>query len=485
MGKNQMKCDLHMHSYYSDGEESPESLVKMAKGLKCIALTDHDCVEGVSEAIEAGKKQGVEVVPAVEIRCEEFVEFLGYFIDSENAEMLKKFKQWEDRRNDRAKKIIAKLKKLGMDVEKGTKKVWKENKSGFISRKHIAEAMVRKGYAKDHREAFDKYIAYEGKAYVEVGGYPTFKEAIELIKNTGGVAVWAHPWWTREVSKEKIKKLCKEFVGYGIQGIETDSYFHKELKEINEECKELAKKYNLLETGGSDFHSKKLKTNSFAGFTCDYKVVQKLKEIADKGVMIEQGAEAKIFFKDGTVIKERIKKTYRHEQIDKVIRKSSTRREAKLLKKAGEHVPVPKVIYSCDKEMKIKIEFIEGKKLRDVVDYVSDKERKDLFKRVGKKIAKLHNEHIIHGDLTTSNLILKDKIYFIDFGLSFFSKKLEDKAVDLHLLKQALESKHHTIWKKCFDSVLQGYQKAKYYKDVKKRFEIVETRGRNKTKAGS
>ena len=122
------------------------------------------------------------------------------------------------------------------------------------------------------------------------------------------------------------------------------------------------------------------------------------------------------------------------------------------------------------------------KKVRDILEK-SNYEK--ICREIGKRVADLHKNEIIHGDLTTSNIIFNDKIYFIDFGLSFFSKKLEDKAVDLHLLKQALESKHHTIWKKCFDSVLQGYQKAKYYKDVKKRFEIVETRGRNKTKAGS
>ncbi len=472
-----------MHSYYSDGEESPDTLVKMAKekGLKCIALTDHDCVAGVKEAIKAGEKHGVEVVPGVEIRCEEFVEFLGYFIDPKNVEILKKFKQWEDRRNGRANKIISKLNKLGMDVEKETKKIWKETKSGFISRKHIAEAMVRKGYARDHREAFDKYIAYGGKAFIKVGGYPTFKEAIELIQGAGGVAVWAHPWWTREISNKKLKKMFKEFVGYGIVGVETGSYFHKELEKINEGCKKLAKKYNMLQTSGSDFHSKNLRTNRFGELTCDYKVMQELKEIAEKGVMIEQGAEAKIFFKDGTVIKERIKKSYRHEETDKVIRKSSTRREAKLLKKASEHVPVPKVISSCDREMKIKIEFIEGKKLRDVVDELDAKKRNELFERVGKKIAKLHNAHIIHGDLTTSNLILKDKIYFIDFGLGFVSTKVEDKAVDLHLIERALHSKHYKHASESFEAVLKGYQKeSKEFSKIFERFCKVALRGRYK-----
>lgn len=478
-----MKCDLHMHSHYSDGAESPETLIKMAKkkGIKCIALTDHDCVAGVDEAIKAGEKYGVEVIPAVEIRCEDYIEFLGYFIDHKNEVLLKKFKQWEDRRNDRAKKIVAKLKKNGLDINKELKEVMKEFKGGFIPRKAIAEAMVRAKVVKDHREAFDKYIAYGGKAFVDNTGYPSFKEAIDLIHNAGGIAVWAHPWWTREINKEKLNRLCNEFISYGIAGIETNSYFKEELKSLNAECKLLTKRYKLIQTGGSDFHSTKLKTNPFGGFNVDYSVVEQLKEIKEKGVMIQQGAEAKIFYKDGTVIKERIKKTYRHEEIDKVIRKSSTRREAKLLEKAGKLIPVPKVISSCDKEMKIEIEYIEGKKLRDVVAKVSAKERKDLFKRVGKKIAKLHNEHIIHGDLTTSNLILKDKIYFIDFGLGFISTKVEDKAVDLHLIERALDSKHYKHAKESFEAVLEGYkEESKDFDAVMIRFSKVALRGRYK-----
>ena len=195
--------------------------------------------------------------------------------------------------------------------------------------------------------------------------------------------------------------------------------------------------------------------------------------------LIQEGAEAKIYFKDGTVIKERIKKVYRHEDIDKAIRRGNTRREAKLLKKAADLIPVPKVIDSCDKEMKIKMEFIEGEKLRDVVDSV---DRKDIFKRVGKKIAKLHNAHIIHGDLTTSNIIVKDKVYFIDFGLGFVSTKVEDKAVDLHLIKKALGSKHYKHAEECFKYILEGYKKeSKEFSEVMTRIEKVEKRGRYKS----
>lgn len=196
---------------------------------------------------------------------------------------------------------------------------------------------------------------------------------------------------------------------------------------------------------------------------------------------IAQGAEAIIYLKDGKIIKERIRKKYRHEEIDKKIRKKTTRFESRLLIKAAELVPVPKVLSTCDKAMIIEMEFIEGEKLRDVIDKMSSKERKDVFKRVGTKVAKLHNKGIIHGDLTTSNMIIREKIYFIDFGLGFISTKVEDKAVDLHLLKQALQSKHHKHFQESFDAVMHGYkEEIEDFEKLHNRFEQVESRGRYK-----
>jgi len=193
-----------------------------------------------------------------------------------------------------------------------------------------------------------------------------------------------------------------------------------------------------------------------------------------------EGAEAKVFFKDGTVIKERVKKEYRYESLDQAIRKSNTRKEVKLLQKAAEHIPVPRMITHSDKEMTIEMEHIEGKKLRDVIASV---DRKDIFRRVGKKIAKLHNAHIIHGDLTTSNILIHDRIYFIDFGLGFVSTKIEDKAVDLHILKKALESKHYVHAEECFRYLLEGYSKEnKETAAILRRLEKVEKRGHYKQK---
>ena len=195
---------------------------------------------------------------------------------------------------------------------------------------------------------------------------------------------------------------------------------------------------------------------------------------------IGDGAEA-IIYLDKDVIKERIKKSYRHETIDLKLRKFRTRRESKVLKKLeGIKFPAPRLIDVDDKEMKIIMEHIDAPRLRDAINANNQKK---LCKETGKLVAELHNNEIIHGDLTTSNILFKDKLSFIDFGLSFFSRRVEDKAVDIHLFRQALESKHHEIWRKAFKNFLSGYKKADDYKEIMLRFEKVEGRGRYKGKS--
>lgn len=199
---------------------------------------------------------------------------------------------------------------------------------------------------------------------------------------------------------------------------------------------------------------------------------------------IAQGAEAIIWLDGDKIVKERIRKIYRHEEIDSARRKKTTRFEARLMERAGKIIPVPKVHASCDKAMVIEMEFIEGKKLRDMVESMAKEERQDVFKRVGNKVAKLHNIDVIHGDLTTSNMIVREKIYFIDFGLGFVSSKVEDKAVDLHLLKQALQSKHYKHFEECFNAVMHGYkEEIKDFNAIEKRMKKVEERGRYKEKS--
>jgi len=198
---------------------------------------------------------------------------------------------------------------------------------------------------------------------------------------------------------------------------------------------------------------------------------------------ISQGAEAVIYLDGDRIIKERTSKSYRHPELDLKIRKKTTRFEARLLERAAALIPVPRILKSCDKSMRIEMEHIQGTKLRDLVKGMAPDQRTDIFERIGKKLARLHNADIIHGDLTTSNIILKDKLYFIDFGLGFISPKIEDKAVDLHLLKQALASKHHECFDECFSAAMKGYSsEAKDFKKLHERFKKVESRGRYKAK---
>jgi len=196
--------------------------------------------------------------------------------------------------------------------------------------------------------------------------------------------------------------------------------------------------------------------------------------------LIGQGAESKLYLDKNRIIKHRFQKKYRIKFLDDRLRKSRTKREAKVLSKLKLiKFPCPK-LFKNDETETLEIGYIKGKLLKDVIekkDYVK------LGKEIGEKVAIMHNNQIIHGDLTTSNMILKKEIYFIDFGLSFFSHKIEDKAVDLHLLKEALESKHHKIWEKCYESVLKNYEKKVINgKDILSRIKVVENRGRYKGK---
>lgn len=198
---------------------------------------------------------------------------------------------------------------------------------------------------------------------------------------------------------------------------------------------------------------------------------------------IYRGAEAVLSLEDGKIIKERVSKSYRIKEIDNKIRKICTRNEAKLLDKASLLINTPKVFDVNEENKSLVLEYINGKRVRDVLESFSKKERENICKEIGRNAAILHNNSIIHGDLTTSNFLFTDKVYFIDFGLGFFSNKAEDKAVDLHLLKQALNSKHFNIVEESFNAVLEGYkEKSNDFNRIMERLDRVESRGRYKRK---
>ena len=249
--------------------------------------------------------------------------------------------------------------------------------------------------------------------------------------------------------------------------------------------------------------------------------------MAEKLKLLQQGAEAKIFLdkKDNLIIKDRISKSYRIPEIDKRIIKQRTKAETKLLEKASKIINAPLPLPSRDKiaTNKIFLPFIEGKKLSEHLNKLPLKKQKEVCREIGKEIAKLHDAGIIHGDLTTSNMILvKEKvalknngltiksntpdflvnnpsaeksgradfgaignrersepiIFFIDFGLGFISPKHEDKAIDIHLFKQALEAKHFQSWEILFEEFERGYKNSEHSKMVLERLKAVEKRGR-------
>ena len=198
---------------------------------------------------------------------------------------------------------------------------------------------------------------------------------------------------------------------------------------------------------------------------------------------IARGAEAVLYLNGDKVVKKRISKGYRIKELDLELRKLRTRSEGKILEKVS--VDKPRIYSVDEKEMEIEMDFVNGRVLRDILENLSKTERVKVSNLIGENIGKMHSQNIIHGDLTTSNFIYKDgKVYFIDFGLSFFSNREEDKAVDLRLLKQALDAKHYSCSKECFENIIEGYKgENKEFKIIFERLNKVDLRGRYKRKS--
>lgn len=195
--------------------------------------------------------------------------------------------------------------------------------------------------------------------------------------------------------------------------------------------------------------------------------------------IIQQGAEAIISLESSRIVKDRIPKKYRHPELDNKLRRLRTKAEAKIINKLKNIIHVPKILEDPGAGRMIHMEYINGIRLSEGLEGL---DWKSICKKIGQTISKLHEQDIIHGDLTTSNMILKDKeVYFIDFGLGFHSHKIEDKAVDLHLLKQALEAKHYKIAEEAINIIFENY-KCKSRDEILEQLKKVESRGRYKDK---
>jgi len=245
--------DLHCHSTFSDGSFPPEYLVEEALkiGLTALALTDHDTTAGLPRFFAAGEGQPIELVPGVELSVDcssGLMHMLGYWMDTENPELLRQMEWVRNGREIRNREMLKKLNALDFTM------TWEEVTAyageDVVGRPHFAQVMLEKGYAKDKNEAFDKWLG-DGKPGYADRPRLTAEVAVELIRQAGGVAVLAHPF-TLRIGNDKMGALLKELAGYGMAGVEC--YYSEHSADLTEDFLEMAKAADLVPTGGSDFH---------------------------------------------------------------------------------------------------------------------------------------------------------------------------------------------------------------------------------------
>lgn len=258
------KYDLHIHTNASDGLFSPAEVINMAEEAKLagISITDHDTVAGLYQAEVYLKeyKTGVEFIPGIELNTEykeEEVHILGYFIDYRQEKLIRRLTEIKAQREERAKQMVEKLQKLGWNV--CFQQVKKFAQGDLVGRPHIAMALVEKGYMESIEEAFARLLAQGKPAYVPRYKF-TPREAVDLVKGAGGIAVLAHPGLIRD------RDVVTEVIKMGIDGMEV--FYPQHDEEDIEYFQQLCRSYNLLMTGGSDFHgTSKLKIRNVLGIS--------------------------------------------------------------------------------------------------------------------------------------------------------------------------------------------------------------------------
>ncbi|HHV71766.1 MAG TPA: PHP domain-containing protein [Clostridia bacterium] len=269
-----MYADLHIHTTASDGVLSPEEVVKQAAsiGLKAIAITDHDTTDGIFPAVKAGNIHNLEVIPGVEINTEydnEEIHLLGYYLDYELPFFQELLVKLRNDREERAKKMVDILEKLGKPISLLRLKEISQNSA--VGRPHIARCLVEAGYVSSNKEAFDTLIGKGRPAYV-----PRFKltptDAVKFIRKANGIPVLAHPGENFDL------QYLKELIKNGLLGLEVFHSDHSNQTKIK--LKKIALQYNLIITGGSDFHGGERAASSQIGTNkVPYSSVQKMKII--------------------------------------------------------------------------------------------------------------------------------------------------------------------------------------------------------------
>jgi predicted metal-dependent phosphoesterase TrpH len=244
--------DLHTHTTASDGSMTPEELVRHAyeKGLAAIAITDHDAMDGIEQALDEGRKLGIEVIAGVEISVDFDPEMhlLGYFLNGHYEPILKSLEELRLMREHRNPKIIRKLNELGFDIT--MEEVNKKSDGVNVGRPHIARALLDKGYVGSIAEAFEKYLSTGKPAYFKKDKLSP-EEGVALIARSGGSPVLAHPVYL-DMAGIDLEQLLPRLKAAGLKGIE--AVYSENTKEQTAKLLKLAEANGLAVTGGSDFH---------------------------------------------------------------------------------------------------------------------------------------------------------------------------------------------------------------------------------------
>lgn len=259
-----MSIDLHIHSTFSDGTLTPTELVKMAayRKLQTISITDHDTMDGVSEAFVAGRQYGVEIISGLECSVEFnglYMHLLGYFQDISNPVLNEKLLKVQSAREERNIKIVGRLQTFGIDISYD--EVLAVSGDGQTGRPHIGRVMIEKGVVKNLDQAFNEFLGKKGKAYVSRFVYPV-GEAIRHITEAGGLAVLAHPAQI-DYSLKILPDLVEELTRYGLDGLEV--YYPSHSSKITKKLRKICDDYDLVLTGGSDYHGDIRENTSLAG----------------------------------------------------------------------------------------------------------------------------------------------------------------------------------------------------------------------------
>lgn len=250
--------DLHCHTTASDGKHSPTELVEMAAdlALRAIAVTDHDSTEGLDEAMAAGRRLDVEILPGVELSCDVAageLHMLGYYPEYDDPAFQAELTRLREGRVGRAEAMVRKLAGLGCPIS--FERVRELAGDGAIGRPHVAQALVEAGHVADKNAAFNRLIGRNGPAYVERARLSPV-DAVRAIRRAGGLPVFAHPFIVRGsgevIEMLPVEESLPELVEAGLAGLEV--YYPKYTPELIGRLLALARRYGLLVTGGSDFH---------------------------------------------------------------------------------------------------------------------------------------------------------------------------------------------------------------------------------------